>query len=364
MLPKESRRDFVVVIHNRSRSHVDLTLRVSPPDESLSFQFDWERVVLASGGTAEAGLVVEAGPELRTGTRYQFGVAAISDGEVVATAPGTFQIPGRTIRHSMSMILLSMLGITAIVSLGAAMLCPTVLRKVCPSTIPDNLFSGIVASPTVGLSVLPTPSLIVSSPSVMFTMIETPSPKPIATMVAPTVIPSETNSPYFVSDSNVLIYTVEGERGVSLVAMTVLGEPITFVADVEDVMVLDYTPADGGKVAVRVINDGTETLWIISSDGTLIRSGIYQGWLSINDAVWSPDGGWLVLEADIPGLTTYYIYDGIDGALMSQPPLFPRTQTATFTNIPTQTEQDTNSNPDAMSSLDIFTPTESTASSS
>ena len=167
------------------------------------------------------------------------------------------------------------------------------------------------------------------------------STDPKASMMPPTMVPTETAAPTPVYGGSLLTYTVSDEDRVSLIARTALGETITLVSGMDDVMVLDHTPADGGKLAVKVVEDGAEMLWIISADGTPIRAAIFQGWLRINHALWSPNGSWLVVEADIPGLTTYYIYDGLDGALLSQPPLFPRSPTPTLTHTPASTQTGT-----------------------
>jgi len=336
--PEESQREFAVVIHNRSRSRVDLTLRVPDPEEGLRFQFDWEKVLLESGGTAEAGLLVQAGPHMRKGSRHPFGVTALSDGEVVATASASFVVPGRTLSARLAITVMSALAVAAIMGIGVAMLCPTILRKVCPAVIPDNPLSGLLASPTASSTEFPTPRIAITSTPVHPFLTPTPSPLPTLTLPPPTMTSTETKVPTPNHESSVLTYRIHAETGESLLARTGLGEPITLVDNVDQVMVLDYTRADGGKVAARVVDEGEETLWIISTDGTPVRSGIYQGWQSVKDARWAPDGSWLVVEADIPGLTTYYIYDGLDGALLAQPPLFPRTQTPTLTNTPTLTQ--------------------------
>lgn len=341
--PEESQREFAVVVHNRSRSHLDLTLHVPDSDKGLQFQFDWEKVLLESGGTVEAGLIVHTVSQMKRGSRHSFGVTALSEGEVVASAAGTFVVPGRTFGDRLAIIVVSALAVAGIIGIGAAMLCPTVLRQMCPLPIPENPLSGILSNPTEAPTsfVFQTPTKAWTSTAVQPVVTPLPSTNKTATSPAPIMTPTNTIVPTPVYGISLLTYVVSTEQGVSLVASIGLGDPITLVSEVDEVMVLDYTPADGGKLAVRVVNEGAETLQIISTDGTPIRNGISQGWLRIKDARWSPDGSWLVTEADVPGLTTYYIYDGLDGALLSQPPLFPRTPTSTFSSTPTSTQTPT-----------------------
>ena len=222
--------------------------------------------------------------------------------------------------------------------LGAALLCPDVLRGVC-SFVPPNPVSALLSQPTTEAAILPTEEPVVVPPPATEVPVATEALEPTLTPIAeePPESPTPELSPTPRFGGSLLTYKTGSAGQVSLVVVPADGEALTIVGPVSDVTVLDYTPVDGGKLALEVVDESRESLWIVGADGAPIRTGIDQGWERLRAAQWSPDGSWLIVEADIPSITTYFIFDGLDGALLSQPPLVAQTVTPTFTPSRTPT---------------------------
>jgi hypothetical protein len=82
--------------------------------------------------------------------------------------------------------------------------------------------------------------------------------------------------------------------------------------------VLDYTPANGGRYAIWVLEGGQEKIFIISQNGDLLGGPITGGWNSITDGDWSNDGQRLVVQAKHGDAVRYHYYDA-NGNLTGEP---------------------------------------------
>lgn len=338
--PERSRRRFAVVLYNRSRSAMMLRLRAADRRNVLSYRFEQDEFALESGEQAQVGLSVRPQHAGAGGVEQPFVVQAYVADQVAGAARGVL-LPARLPRSVLlgALFVIVVLGL-GFLGVGAALLCPSVLTNVC-GFVPANPLSSLLAPPPPAAP-QPTPTApevagaggtATQAAPATLPMEPTGTPTP----ETPAEEPTSSLSPTPRFGGSLLTYKTGSAGQVSLVVVPVDGEPITILGPVSDVTVLDYTPADGGKLALKVVDESVESLWIVGADGAPIRTGIHQGWQRLKAGLWSPDGSWLLVEADIPGITTFFIYDGLDGALLSQPPLVPQTVTPTFTPSRTPT---------------------------
>jgi eukaryotic-like serine/threonine-protein kinase len=185
----------------------------------------------------------------------------------------------------------------------------------------DTDGDGIIDSedPDPGRLPTPTPSPT-ATPTDTPTLEPTATPEPTATQtIAPTPTATATSTPTApaVHSGGLLVYRVEEGGSVGLYLQGPGGEPVALVAGTSDAAVLDYTPADGGRYALLVVEGGAQNLTIVRASGEVVRSGINHGWDTIVDADWSPGGQRLVVEARSGGDTVYF-YFGPDGALRKE----------------------------------------------
>jgi len=335
--PERSRRKFEVVLYNRSRAPMLLKLRAADRRNALRYQFEADEVELSSAEQIQVGLSVKPAQRGSSGGEQPFVVQAYVADQMVGAARGILQpvrVPGALVGAFAVFAIVVVLAF----GLGAALLCPDVLRGVC-GFIPPNPVSALLNQPTTEEVVLPTEEPVDVPPRATEAPIATEALEPTLapTAEAPVESPTPELSPTPRFGGSLLTYKTGSSGQVSLVFIPADGEASTIVGPVSDVTVLDYTPADGGKLALEVVDESTESLWIVGADGAPIRTGINQGWERLRAAQWSPDGSWLIVEADIPSVTTYFIFDGLDGALLSQPPLVAQTVTPTFTPSRTPT---------------------------
>jgi hypothetical protein len=178
----------------------------------------------------------------------------------------------------------------------------------------------VVCTNVPDMSVYPTvaPNLI---PTLAPTATPTPTPTtPPTPTDAPTPTPTATATPLFVSGGLVTYRVQEGGR-TAIYLQGANGQPIPLVFDKDDAEVLDYTPNNGGRYAIWVLEGGQQKVFIISQAGSLVGSPITGGWTSITDGDWSNDGQRLVLEALNGSAVAYYYYDA-NGTFLGQP-IFP-----------------------------------------
>ncbi len=335
--PERSRRKFEVVLYNRSRAPMLLQLRAADRRNALRYQFEADEVELSSAEQSQVGLSVKPAQRGGSGGEQPFVVQAYVADQMVGAARGILQpvrVPGALVGAFAVFAIVVVLAF----GLGAALLCPDVLSGVC-GFIPANPVSALLNQPTTEEVILPTEESVDVPPPATEAPIATEALEPTLAPTAEPPVESPTPelslTPRF--GGSLLTYKTGSAGQVSLVVIPADGEASTIVGPVSDVTVLDYTPADGGKLALEVVDENTESLWIVGADGAPIRTGVHQGWERLRAAQWSPDGSWLIVEADIPSVTTYFIFDGLDGALLSQPPLVAQTVTPTFTPSRTPT---------------------------
>jgi hypothetical protein len=178
------------------------------------------------------------------------------------------------------------------------------------TNVPDMSVYPTVAPnlvPTLAPTATPTPT-----PTTPPTPTNAPTPTPTFT---PT--PSPTPTPIFISGGLVTFRVQQGGR-TSILLQNPNGPPIPLVFDKDDAEVLDYTPHNGGRYAIWVLEGGQQKVFIIDRNGSLVGGPITGGWTSVTDGDWSNDGQRLVVEALTGSNVEYYYYDA-GGNLISQP---------------------------------------------
>lgn len=170
------------------------------------------------------------------------------------------------------------------------------------------------------MSVYPTvaPNLV---PTLAPTATPTPTPTTPPTPTNPpptaTFTPTPTPTPIFISGGRVTFRVQQGGR-TSILLQNPNGQPIPLVFDKDDAEVLDYTPHNGGRYAIWVLEGGQQKVFIIDVNGNLAGGPITGGWTSITDGDWSNDGQRLVVEALNGAAVAYYYYDA-GGNFIGQP---------------------------------------------
>jgi pSer/pThr/pTyr-binding forkhead associated (FHA) protein len=176
----------------------------------------------------------------------------------------------------------------------------------------------ISAYPTVAPDLIPTlaPS---ATPSPTPTTPPTGTPEPTATPSnTPTATPTVT--PVFVS-SGLITYRVQEGGRTTIYLQGANGGRTPLVFDKDDAEVLDYTPQNGGRFAIWVLEGGQQKVFIIGQGGNLIGSPITGAWTSVTDGDWSNDGQRLVIEVLTGSAVSYLYYDANGNATGA--PAFP-----------------------------------------
>lgn len=322
--PRRSTRDFTVTVSRAGQEAGEATVLLSgfDPNEELQFAFRPQTLKLAAGDQKSASLEVRGKPSA-------FNVTATS-GSLQATAKGELLPPDRT-------VLFAVLGIVAALACIGGMLislaiCPTFLRNTC-GFIPDNSLSLAISSPTA-----------THTPTDTATPTGTPVP-PTATLTpSQTLTPTETftptqtftPSPTAKFDAGLLTYVSRQPNGtLTLYVLPAIGEPTALIANQIGIELLDYAPGTG-TFAASVFDGVTTTLWLVKSDGTIVREALNDGWDSIRDGDFAPDGSFFALHAESGGVPRFYFY-AADGSLMRETVLLTPTNTPTFTRTPTVT---------------------------
>lgn len=171
--------------------------------------------------------------------------------------------------------------------------------------------------PTVNPATLPTLAPTETVTPVPATPTNTTLPPTATPTVTPT--PTPTATPLFAS-GGLITYRVQTGGRTTIYLQNATGAPIALVFDKDDANVLDYTPNNGGRFAIWVLEGGLQKVFIIDRSGTLVGGPITGGWTEITDGDWSYDGQRLVVEAITAGATNYHFYDASGGAL-GQPAL-------------------------------------------
>jgi len=172
--------------------------------------------------------------------------------------------------------------------------------------------------PTVQPELIPTLQAS-ATPTASPTTPPTGTPQPTNTPTStPTATPTAT--PVFVSGGLVTYRVQEGGR-TSIYLQGPNGGRIPLVFDKDDAEVLDFTPQNGGRFAIWVLEGGQQKVFIIDQGGNLVGGPITGGWTSVTDGDWSNDGNTLVLEVLTGAVVNYIYYDSagnVKGA-----PVFP-----------------------------------------
>jgi len=169
--------------------------------------------------------------------------------------------------------------------------------------------------PTVQPNLIPT---LAPTPSPTLTPSQVPSgtPEPTFTPSA-TFTPTPTPTPVFVSGGAITYRVQEGGR-TTIYRQGPNGGRVALVFDKDDAEVLDYTPANGGRYAIWVVEGGQQKVFIISQNGDLLGGPITGAWTSTTDGDWSNDGQRLVLQAAHGDTVRYHYYDA-GGNLLGEP---------------------------------------------
>jgi len=92
---------------------------------------------------------------------------------------------------------------------------------------------------------------------------------------------------------------------------------------------------------VDVYDGVSRTLWFVKGDGTVVRDSINDGWVTIRNADFAPDGSFLVLDTlNTEGKARYFFY-APDGTLRREVILLTPTISPTVTRTPTITKTPT-----------------------
>lgn len=180
---------------------------------------------------------------------------------------------------------------------------------------PDTDGDGIGDSEDPDPGRLPTPT-----PSPTATATEVPTETPTATdEPEPTDTPTATATPtpLAVHGGGLVTYRVDEGGSAGIYAQPANGDPIPLVTGKSDAEVLDYTAAHGGRYAILVVEGGEQSISLVGADGGMVQEGINNGWASIVDADWSPDGQRLVVEAVSDG-DPVYVFLNADGGVSGQ----------------------------------------------
>ena len=178
--------------------------------------------------------------------------------------------------------------------------------------------SGPDKYPTVAPNLIPS-AIPTATPTPTSTTPPTGTPQPTATPTN-TPTPTPTATPVFISGGLVTFRVQEGGR-TTIYVQGPNGGRTPLVFDKDDAEVLDYTPQNGGRFAIWVLEGGQQKVFIIGTSGNLLGGPITGGWTSITDGDWSNDGQRLVLEV-LNGSAVQYLYFDANGNATGSP-VFP-----------------------------------------
>jgi eukaryotic-like serine/threonine-protein kinase len=179
----------------------------------------------------------------------------------------------------------------------------------------DTDGDGLIDSEDPDPGRLPTPT---PSPTATPTDTATPTPTPTdEPEPTGTPTPTATATPEAVHGGGLLTYRREDGGSVGIYLQPPSGDPIPLVTGKSDAAVLDFTSQNGWLFAILVVEGGSQSITIARADGSTVQEGINNGWESIVDADWSPDGQRLVIEARSGG-GTIYVYLNADGGVAGQ----------------------------------------------
>jgi hypothetical protein len=356
--PKRSTRDFTVTI-TRSEDDPDsatqtILLAGADPTEDLAFTFKPQILKLDPGQSKSSLVQVRGLP----GT---FTLTAAGKGRSYTTATkGALIPPDRTIP-----VILGIVAVLAcLTGLLALAVCPTSLSGVC-GFVPLNPVALAVSTSTYTPSATATTTATATQPATATTIpaaSNTAAPALASATqggasAAPSASPTRPASLY---SAGVLTFKRQQANGsFTLLALPEAGgSPVALISNKADFRVLDYSAANQ-MFAVDVDEGFGHTLWLVRADGTLILQSANEGWASIRNGDFAPDGSYLILDTLTDAGTPRYMFYSIDGKVIrSLAPLTP-TQTLTPSKTPTSTATATATATATRTPTDTVTPTPS-----
>lgn len=353
--PKRSTRDFTATI-SRSEDDPDtatqtILLAGTDPTEDLAFTFKPQILKLDPGQSKSSLIQVRGLP----GT---FTITAAGKGRSYTTATkGALVAPD----HTIPVILAIVVVLACLTGLLALAVCPTSLSGVC-GFVPFNPIALAVStatstsSPTATVTATATlaPTFTAAPPSA--TAVQALASATVG-VAAPSASPTRPASLYA---SGVLTFKRQQANG-SFTLMAVPangGSPVALISNKADFRVLDYSGAV--QVFAVDVNEGFgHTLWLVKADGTLILQSANEGWASIRNGDFAPDGSYLILDTLTDGGSPRYYFYGLDGKVVrTLVPLTP-TQTLTPSRTYTSTATSTSTATASRTPTDTVTPTAS-----
>jgi predicted component of type VI protein secretion system len=354
--PKRSTRDFTISVIRTGDDPEPATQTIllagADPTEDLAFTFKPQILKLDPGQTKTSQLQVRGLPG-------SFTITAAGKGKSYTAATKAALIaPDRTM--PIVIAILAVLGsLTLLLALAA---CPNSLSNVC-GFVPANPLSLAVSTATDTPSATPTATQVdTQAPTETLVSIatETPlvasSPTTGSAVVEPTATPTTSNSIYA---GGILTFKRQQANGsYTLLALPASGgDLVVLIENQKDFRVLDYSPTNL-LFAVEVNGAfGASTLWMVKVDGTHVLESANEGWASIRNADFSPDGSYLLLDTLLDDGRARYIFFGADGSVLRD--LIPQTPTQTLTpsRTPTNTATATFTATSTRTPTDTLTPT-------
>ncbi len=325
--PKRSTRDFTIsvtrVAEDPDTSLQTILLAGTDPTEDLAFTFKPQILKLEPGQTKTSLLQVRGLPSTFTITAAGKGKSYTAATKAALVAPDrSMQIVG--------VVAIILACITGVFALAA---CPTALRAVC-GFIPANALSMAVSTPTFTPSATPTATSEA-------TLVPTNTLEPTSTLVTSqadtqVAVATEATQPPVSSSGGVLTFKRQQANGsFTLLAVTYgASEPVTLIANKAGYRILDYSP-ENNLFAVDVDEGFAHTLWLVKGDGTTVVESVNEGWASIRNGDFSPDGSYFVLDTLGTDNRARYLFYSPDGQIIRD--LSPITPTATYTPSRTPT---------------------------
>lgn len=330
--PKRAARDFTITV-TRTNDDPDLTTQTillagTDPTEDLAFSFKPQILKLDPGQSKTALMQVRGLPG-------SFTITAAGKGKSYTTATkGALIAPDRTVPLVVAIaVVLSCL--TALLALSA---CPTSLRGIC-GFIPANPISMAVSTSTF----TPAPTDTVEPTQTLAPTETLAGPTSTDQVAVATAIPGATLEPSASPTTSNSIYsggilTFKRQQANGFFTLLALsasgGDPVQLIANKTDFRVLDYAPT---TITFAIdVNEGVgHTLWMVKADGTVILQSANEGWASIRNADFAPDGSYLILDTLDDSGRAHFLFYGADGSKKNE--LIFQTPTETFTPSRTPT---------------------------
>ncbi|HUN23684.1 MAG TPA: FHA domain-containing protein [Anaerolineales bacterium] len=312
--PTHSDELFLLRLTNTTNQTLQIDLRAADRESILRYDFAAEGVELAAGEMLEIELAAELQPEVKYSGDVPFLVQGFVNGQSMADVTGILRPRRLKKRVVLAGLAILMLLLAFLVALAGFGLCPTVLDGRCPAPIAGNFVSDWIATRTQLPSSTPLPS---ATPTATVPPTETATPLQPTTTFTASPSPEPSLTPTLPPYNGALVYRLQSPEGVSLFVSSPPRTPVVLVEAANDVLLLDtYVAGEASKLAIWVLLDEQETLWLMRVDGSAIQIAINPGWQSLLSARWTADGSWLMVQAVTDDETRYYVFDGDSGDLL------------------------------------------------